>query len=501
MKRTARSSPPSPRPNKGPQAEDKNLRPGASGARAVAHSVLVRVDTQAAYGGRALDAALKRAQLADSDRALATELVYGTLRHGPALDAALGEYLSSPMQRLPIPVRCALRLGAYQLLHMRVPAYSAVNESVTLVGARYGVLAGLVNAVLRRLAAATAQAAAAEPAHAGSLNRQLPDPSDGQAMEAYGAATSHPPWLVQRLMAQLGADGAQACVAANNRPPKLSLRVNLCKTSREDLQERLMQRGVAAQCSPHCPETLLLPPAGAIAELPGYSDGHFAVQDGAATLVGHLLAPPSGATVFDLCAAPGGKSAHAFELMAGQGRVVAVDVHPGRSSLIAKNAARLGHAGISAVVADVAEPGALAAVCAEAGVSGIDYALLDAPCSALGTLRRHPELRRSDGTSVPRLAALQAQLLDAAAACMAPGGVLVYAVCTVTEEEGPQQVAAFLARWPEFRLAPLPDALTAYADGNLGALRTWPHRHDLDGFFAARLVRDAITLRPLGANP
>jgi 16S rRNA (cytosine967-C5)-methyltransferase len=455
---------------------------GQQSPRRLAHAVLTRVDTTQAYSDRVLDTALDRATMSDQDRSLATELVYGTLRHLPALDHQLNLLLTEPVTKLPLPVRAALRLGAYQLLHMRMPAYSAVNESVQLVTRRYGKLMGLANAVLRKLAT---QKAALDAEGA-----PMPDvpPAD------WATHFSHPLWLVQLMRDELGDADALALLTQNNTPPKLALRVNLRATTRAALQQRLADHGVACEASPFCPESLILPPCGAVTALPGFAEGHFAVQDVAATLVGRLLDPTPGATVLDLCAAPGGKATHALELMDDSGQVIAVDVHPGRMQRVLQNAERLGLAHLTPLVTDLTDLAASSAALKALGVTQAPFVLLDAPCSALGTLRRHPELRHREAEVVPRLTQLQATLLDHAATWVAPGGVLVYAVCTWTQREGPQQIASFLARHPEFTLAKPKDTFAAVTEND--TLRCWPHKHGLDGFFAARLVRSAITLRP-----
>jgi 16S rRNA (cytosine967-C5)-methyltransferase len=443
------------------------------------------VEATAAFADRVLDATLQKAHLAPQDRALLTELFYGTLRQQGMLDARLDALLTKPIGSLPVAVRAALRLGAYQLLMMRVPAYSAVNESVKLVGKKYGALTGVVNGTLRQLARQQ-PAGAAEPGA---------QPDDGSA----AARAAHPPGLRHLIETALGATDGAALMRANLTRPQISVRVNTTRVSPAQLRAQLQAAGIDAQPSPYCADSLVLPPAGSVAHLPGFDAGLMAVQDGAATLVGHLLAPEPGSTVVDLCAAPGGKAMHAAALMGNVGRIIACDVHPGRLQLIERNAARLGHPIVETLLGDMSAPGGQQLLAERLGPIRPSHVMLDAPCSALGTLRRHPELRRKDGTNVEALVQLQRLLLEAAGALLPVGGVLVYAVCTFTAAEGPEQIEAFLARHADFELEAPPQALTAVSDGRF--LRTSPHEHGLDGFFAARLRRRATILRQPGAIP
>lgn len=437
-------------------------------ARRLAQTILVRVGVDAAFGERALNAALERTALTPRDRALTTELVYGTLRHQAALDVALTPF-APKLGHFPAPVLAALRLGAYQLLYTRVPQHSAVNESVALVQ-RYGRLRGVVNAVLRRLS-----------------NTPRPPAELPQDAESLATATSHPLWLVRALIAARGLADTQALLAANNATPPVVLRVNRCRTSRAALAERLRDAGVDVQELEDFADGLVVRRAGAIPALPGFEEGHFIVQDMAATLVGHLAAPKAGDFVLDACAAPGGKATHLAELMDDTGHVLAVERHPGKSLLITSNAARLGLSAVDVAVADASDVIALRALLAERGKDSVDVAVLDAPCAGMGTLRRNPELRQRGPEGMEALVALQARLLASVSACVRPGGTLVYAVCSLTEAEGPQQIAAFLEAHPHYRLEAPPPDLKKFTEGPY--LRTWTHLHGTDCFFAARLVR------------
>lgn len=441
----------------------------ARDARTVAHDVLVRVETEAAFADRLLGAPLEA--LSRADRALASQLVYGALAWQGRLDHHLAQLVRGSLDELDPPVRAALRLGLYQLLFLdRVPAYAAVDASVRLAHRRGRGAAGLVNAVLRR---------AAREGRAGlSLLDASADPTHRLAVE-----WSHPRWLVDRLADEIGLDELPALLAAHNERGPVTVRVNRLRTTDEALARDLAAHGIPAAPARWADGALALErSAGALRSLPPFRDGHFAFQGEASQLATLLLGIGPGASVLDACAAPGGKTVQAAAAATPGGRVVALDVRRAGARRIAAEAARLGLAAVHPLVADARR----------APLGGtFDAVLVDAPCSGLGTLRRHPELRwRRSEDDLARLAVLQGQLLAGAAPLVRPGGTLVYAVCTPMRAETDDVIASFLARHPRFvreSAAPQLPARAASLVSADGALRTWPHRHDLDAFFAVRL--------------
>jgi len=437
-------------------------------AREVALEVLLAVERDGAYANLALDAALTRHRLAPRDRALVTELVYGTLRRRNTLDWALAPHSRRPLSSLDAAVRNILRLGAYQLLYLEgIPARAACNESVE-TARRFGFTsaAGLVNAVLRHLQR--------------SLPLVFPDAREDPASHL-ALYHSHPRWLVAEWLETYGFEETAALLAAGNLPAPFTVRANTLKTTPAELARRLEAAGVPATPARFAPEGLYLEKAAA-AENPLFAAGWYFIQDEAAMLAARALAPSPGALVIDLCSAPGGKTTHLAALMGGGGQILAVDVHPHRLDLLAENCRRLGVANVRGHLADGRSlPGYHARA---------DFVLVDAPCSGLGVLRRRPDLRwRKSPEDMAGLAVLQAELLDEAARCLRPGGVVVYSTCTIRRAENEAQVEGFLARHPAFQRGelPLPPALTA---GSVtGQVQLLPHRHRTDGFFIARLVR------------
>lgn len=450
----------------------------------------MRVSATQAFGSRALDTALSRSKLTERDRALVTELVYGTLRCAGQLDDALSRYLAQPLTKLPPPVRVALRLGAYQILHTRIAAHSAVNESVALVQ-RFGHLRGVVNAVLRKMAKAHTPAAPADGSESAALQAALkPAVQFADNLAELSIQGSHPVWLVEEVSDRLGFEDARAWVLANNEPAALAIRVNALQTSCENVQRALETHGVEIEAHPLVPMALVGRRGGRVINMPGFEEGDFTVQDPAAMLVGLWAAPQKDQVVLDTCAAPGGKSLHLAELMGNTGLVVSMDVHAGKRRLIDKAAARLNLTNIRSAVGDARVAQDLAHALSQATEQPnikADLVVVDAPCSGMGTLRRNPELRTCERARVDTLAALQRDILEAAASQVAEGGHLLYAVCTMTQQEGPEQIDAFCARHPEFEIAELPESLKTFAQGPY--LATWTHRHAMDSFFAAKLRR------------
>jgi 16S rRNA (cytosine967-C5)-methyltransferase len=448
---------------------------GATPGRRIAFDVLLRVEQGGAYASRALDAALAQAGALDPREAgLATELVYGTLRRALALDAALAPHSRRPLAELDPGARVALRLGAYQLLQLGTPAHAAVGETVALVKrVEHGRAAGYVNAVLRALA----RAPAAPP----------PPPLETDPAGHVAAAEALPRWIAEEWVTWLGADEALALARAMNAPAPLVVRT----PDREALLARARAAGLSAAPAARSPDGVVLSGAS-VADLARAVAGGAAagpppawqVQDEAAQLVSLFAAGElrgRRARVLDACAAPGGKAFHLAELLAPGSEVVAVELHPRKADELAREAKRRGLA-VRVVCADAAKviPGLEPA--------SFDAVLVDAPCAGLGTLRRHPELKaRRAAADLPRMAALQRDLLASCATYARPGAPVTYSVCSLSRAEGPEVVLSLLAQG--WRRAPAPAGFPADALTPEGDLLTLPSRHGADGFYAARLVR------------
>jgi 16S rRNA (cytosine967-C5)-methyltransferase len=428
-----------------------------SSSREIARDALVRVD-EGAYSNLLLPAMLRESSLDDRDRAFATDLVYGTLREQRALDYFLGQLSNRPLDELDAPVRVALRLGAYQLMH-GVPAHAAVRETVEVAPER---ARGYVNAVLRTLA---------------RLGPPWPWP-DGDEAEALAVRLSYPDWIVERFVADLGVGDARATMAVGNEPAAVALRVNPRMATPEEVTRELRAGGVDVARGELLDDALLVRGTGDPARLGPVAEGRATPQDEASQAVVTILDPQPGETVVDVAAAPGGKATAIGERVGEEGRVLAADIHPGRIRLVSAAARRLGLHSVLPVVADgralPAPPGSA------------DRVLVDAPCSGLGVLRRRPEARwRIGPDQVAPLAELQRELLRAAAEVVRPGGVVVYSVCTLTHEEtsGVDWVGREL---PGLQAEPPPGP--PWRPRGRGALLL-PHDAHTDGMFVLRLRR------------
>lgn len=440
----------------------------AAAARTATARVLERVATDAAFADVALEAELAARKLSPRDSALATELVFGTLRWQRYLDWILAPHVKRRRASLDARVLAILRMTAYQLVFLeRVPSFAAVNDAVTLAPRTPGVKP-FVNAVLRAFA------------RRGAREREPAPPRD--ATEALATRCSFPTWLAARWVARYGHPEAEALMRAMNERPPLTLRANTLRVTREALAARLAaEEGLAARPTRWAPEGLVVGPGGAPASWRAFTEGLFAVQDEASMLVARLLAPAPGATIADVCAAPGTKTTHLAQLMQDRGRVLAFDPQPARLARVREAASRLGIKRVEPLEGTVE---ALAPGFREA----CDGVLVDAPCSNLGVLRRNPDVKwRREPAELAASAERQRRILDAAATMVKPGGRLVYATCSLEPEENEGVVGPFLAAHLEFRHDP-PAEFPLPLDSD-GTLRCLPHRHGTDGFTAIRFRR------------
>ena len=414
-----------------------------------------------AYADVALERALRDRPLQGPDRGLATEMAYGAIRQRRRLDAWLDRVGRVPALKQPPKLRWLLHVGLYQLFWMeRVPESAAVNTCVELAKTQgLARLAPVVNGMLR--AALRARDQGESPACSGDAAVQL-------AFEH-----SLPDWLAELLLQWRDPEGATAVAAACNQVPPLDLRVNRLRATPAGVAEALAEAGHATAPIPGCPDGLtLLGSSGDLRRWPGYDDGHWCVQDRAAQWVAPLLAAQPGERILDACAAPGGKATHLAELLGGDAEIWAVDRSPGRLKRVAANASRLGLDCLQALAADASD-----LLGERPQWSGFfQRILIDAPCSGLGTLARHPDARwRVSPTAIEELLPQQQALLDGVLPLLARDGRLVYATCTIHPAENGDQIAAFLERHPEMTLQ---------------EQQRWPDDpQGGDGFYAAILER------------
>jgi 16S rRNA (cytosine967-C5)-methyltransferase len=393
-------------------------------ARRVAYEVVRRTFEEGAYADRAFPPEADRAHLDERDRRLAMRLAYGTVQRVRTLDHAMETLAARPPDALQPTLRAALRVGAYQLLFASaIPARAAVNETVELaksVAGRH--TAGLANAVMRRVAEAGP-----------GWVETLPPP----------LRHSYPDWIAAEWTAMLGDGEANALMAAQNEPPELCVRVNTLRPAALDI-------GVPTHGDPEIPEALVLDASFDVSASRELREGLIWPQSRGSMLAARALAPEPGMRVLDLCSAPGGKAGQLAAMMADRGRLVCVERHPGRAEALGRMLASQGATCAEVVVADALE----------FGESGFDRILLDPPCSGLGVLAGRPDARwRRTLADAEQVAGLQRRMLAHARGLLAPGGRLVYSVCTVRRDESAGVVP--------------------------GGRQTLPHRDGTDGFYVA----------------
>jgi 16S rRNA (cytosine967-C5)-methyltransferase len=399
------------------------------------------------------------ADLADErERAQALHFAYGVLRWLVALEWLAQGLLSRPLRRKDRDVQRLLLLGLFQLWQDRTPDHAAIHETAECarsLGKPWAV--GLVNAVLRRFQ---------------REREEWLDRLDGQP-----ARWAHPEWLLDRICSDWPEDW-EAVAAANNRPPPLWLRLNRRAAAPEDVVRRLAEHGFEVSRHAHARDALRVEPAAPVKALPGFAEGHLSVQDPAAQLAADLLQLQPGLDVLDACAAPGGKTAHLLEREPDV-RLTAVDLQSQRLDLLRENLRRLRLGECRLVTGDATAP--------QDWWDGVRFQriLLDAPCSASGVIRRHPEIRHlRQAGQVDAARALQRRLLAQLWPLLDPGGILVYATCSVFRDENSHQIKHFLAGRPDAEdISPEADWGRAEAHGR----QILPGEDDMDGFYYAVL--------------
>ncbi len=424
-----------------------------------------------AYADVALERVLSKNDLNPSDRRLATELVYGSVRRMRSLDTLIDQLATKKVDKQPPLLRSILHLGLYQMRYLsHIPPSAAVNTTVELAKKNgFSGLTGFVNGLLRQYL---------RIADTGIDPLKLPE----NPVERLGILHSYPNWIIEVWLDQFGLPATEQLCQWLNQPPTLDLRVNPLLSSIEQVETALQLAGISVSRVPPLPQALRINGStGAIQNLPGFSDGWWTVQDSSAQLVSHLLAPISGEVVIDACAAPGGKTTHIAELMADQGIIWACDRTASRLRKLQQNAKRLQLHSIRVQVGDSRHMSQFIDKC--------DRLLLDVPCSGLGTLNRHADARwRQTPETIQELSLLQSQLISQAALFVKPGGVMVYATCTLHPQENEGIIENFLSHHPDWLLEqPLPNSPCFTFAKSPSWIKVLPYQDSMDGFFMVRL--------------
>lgn len=440
-------------------------------ARELALQTLTDILIDGAYSNHALSEQIEKNELTVQDKNFMTELVYGTLQHEQLLNFYVTPFFNGKVKAW---VRILIQMTLYQMLFLdSVPEHAAISEAVKIAKKRGGQFNGkLVNAILREMTRTPLP----------SLDT-IKDEADRLAVE-----TSHPLWLIKLWSKQFGWEKTIQMARANNERVNVTIRVNGVRGTREELKQKLESEGITCEYGNLSQDALVIL-KGNVIKTKAFEQGWFYVQDESSMLVARALKPKHHSKVLDTCSAPGGKTTHVAELMRQTGTVYAHDVYEHKIKLIEDNVKRLGLTNVVATLQD-------ATTLNERYESdSFDAVLVDAPCSGLGILRRHPEVKITKQPSdLDEIMMIQKKILNTVAPLVKVGGTLVYSTCTVNRKENDKMVEQFLAQHPEYELDPtlvnrLPEVL--HEQTKNGMVQLFPGDYQTDGFFIACLKRQA----------
>lgn len=439
--------------------------------RHLAVDILDQVQKSKAFAGQLLDENINARDLSTaSDGRLLTHLVYGVLRFRGHLDWILVKLYRGDWEKIDESIKNILRVGLFQLKFSdRLPAFAVVDEAVKTAKKIDTVKAGLVNALLRTYL---------------RQKENVPFPSVKKNPAEYIAAFhSHPLWLVKSWIQIFGLQNTQAICAANNQIPPLTARVNTLKISRAELQEKLAAAGFPASATPFSPDGLLINNAASpIQKTNFFRDGYLRLQDEASQLISYLIEPQSAESILDICAGTGGKTTHLAAIQQNNGRLLAVDYDLKKIEQLKKETARLDIKIIETFHSDLTDK------LPESLKEKFDCVLVDAPCSGLGTLRRNPEIKwRIFSTDLINIVQTQKIILQNASTAVRRGGLLIYCTCSLLPLENQSVIDSFLQLNPHFSLCPPPALIPRELTNPQGYFQTYPHLHNMDGFFGAIL--------------
>lgn len=439
-------------------------------SRQIALEILLDIEKNKGYSNISIKNFLKKYREEENANFI-RELVYGVLENKDYLDYIIRKKSSVRLKKIHPTVLMILRMGVYQLCFLdRVPESAAVNESVKLTQANKLVKSkGFVNGILRSVA---------------REKDKLMEVQGVKDNEYLSIRYSHPQWLVDKWIGEYGYDFTKELCRINNTRPELNIRVNSRKIGREELRLRLEDLGFKVRNTVYSSYGLVIENPSRIVESEEFKDGLFTIQDESSMLVAEIMDPDKPSLVLDLCSAPGGKATHIGELMDDSGRIIARDIYSHKLDLIKKNYKRLGLTNIESQLHDGLKLD-------KDMIGQVDYCLLDAPCSALGTIRRSPEVKWTRSPEdIKDILGLQIQLLDIASKYVKLGGVLIYSTCTINTDENIDMIETFLEKNQDFRLMAIDKAnLKEFETSRKGYLEIYPNLHNMDGFFIAKLER------------
>lgn len=442
-------------------------------AREVAFNILYDIYVNGAFSNIAINEHV-RVLLNNKDENLVREIVYGVLENELYIDYIISKVSNIKLKKIHNKILIILRTGIYQLLFMdKIPDSAAVNESVNLAkkhGHKGSI--GFVNGILRNV----------------SKNKEeLLEITTKDKADYLSIKYSHPKWMVKRWINEFGVDFTEKICKKNNEYPELHIRVNTLKVNKNDLKEKLSSKGLIVKNASYAYDSLIIENPVRITELDEFKSGLFIIQDESSTMVGQIMNPISGSKIIDLCSAPGGKATHLAQIMNNCGKILCFDIYEHKLRLIDDNAKRLGISIIETKLGDALELN-------EALINTADYLLVDSPCSGLGLIRRKPEIKRNrNEDDIVNLIDIQYKILNNAKEYLKIGGFLLYSTCTIEQDENTNMVNKFLKQNSNFRLVNIEDNISNKDNLNSlkhGYIQLYPHIHNTDGFFIAKMIKE-----------
>ncbi len=435
--------------------------------------LLIEIEREDTYAQLAIKDALQNVDI--KDKALMTEVIYGTLKHQIKLDYILNQFSKTPVRKMKPFIRTALRMSVYQLLYLdKIPTSAVINEAVKITKKRkFQNLSGFVNGVLREIDRQRA-------------NIRYPNQKKHPIL-AMSIKYSIPEWMIEEWLKVYPKEEVEAICMALNERAKVCGHYNPLKASKEVVIEHLREEGLEIEEGKFLKDSFYIKHLDKLQDLASFKNGEWTVQDESATLVGYVLAPQKGERVLDMCSAPGGKSIHMAQLMENQGEIRSCDVYAHKLELIQKNAERMG----ISIIKPTLQDGTIHQAAFEAA---FDKVLLDAPCSGLGIMKRKPDIRHHRSKEdIESLVALQQSLATQAISYVKPGGKLVYSTCTISYQENEEMVAFITSKGLE--LESIVDTIPKVLHGAIkqeGMIQILPSMADTDGFFIASFRKRSI---------
>lgn len=450
------------------QLEEHKVKDLYEGVRGLAVKILNRVERTDAYLDKLLDNEMKNAELSGVDKALLYEIVHGVVRWMGRLDWVLNGFYKGQFSKAIPNLKNCLRIALYQILFLdRVPDYAAVNEAVEFIKKLQGQKpADLTNAILRNIIR-----------NKNGIRYPAPEEDLIGYISAYH---SHPSWLVKRYVNRFGREATEKLFTANNEKPFLTLKMNSLKVQCEEFKSLLNSVNLKFIQGKYLPDFFKLQNLTNITAWEHYNNGYFDVQDESAGLACKLLDVKPGLRVLDMCAAPGGKTSYIAGLMQDHGEIVALDRYESRLHVLSKNIKRLGLKSIRPLVMNAMEYNR----------KDFDRILVDSPCSGTGTFSKKPDIKwKINLLDIKKLSELQFELLTKASTLIKKDGILVYSTCSIEPEENFEVVKKFLDNNSNFKLINAEENVPKELIDENGCISTFPHIHQMDGAFAAKLVR------------